>query len=151
MISDSTKKCANCGKEFPFYEKVCPYCNSEHVAVQHERHIFITIWLWFNCIIYILQLLPSIVNIAMGGNALIHTIFMATTIANIVGIARLLRWKKSGFYIIVISYLVIITFSVSSLIFILALIFSLFSLIILYAILNIKKNGISYWKAMDMK
>lgn len=153
MISDSTNKCANCGKEFPFYEKVCPYCNTEHI-VQLKRHAFITFWLWFSCIINVVTMLPLIGFITYGEYILVSSVTLATIIASIAGLIMLIKWRKSGFYLIVISNIIglIPNIAFAGLSFSPMLIAqSTFRLLILYAILNIKKNDIPYWKAMDMR
>ena len=85
---------------------------------------------------------------------MVPSAILATFIADIAGLIMLIKWRKSGFYLIVISSIIalipIIAFAGLSFTPIL-IAQSAFQLLILHAILNIKKNGIPYWKAMDMK
>ena len=75
-------------------------------------------------------------------------------IINIVSLTLLLYWKPLGFYLYAINtlvayiVLVMLTGAEYELFDIIRLIISI---IVLYAILNIKKEGISYWKAMKLK
>lgn len=75
-------------------------------------------------------------------------------IINIVSLTLLLYWKPLGFYLYAINtlvayiVLVMLTGAEYELFDIIRLIISI---IVLYAILNIKEEGISYWKAMKLK
>lgn len=75
-------------------------------------------------------------------------------IINIVSLTLLLYWKPFGFYLYAINtlvayiVLVMLTGAEYELFDIIRLIISI---IVLYAILNIKEEGISYWKAMKLK
>ena len=75
-------------------------------------------------------------------------------IINVVSLILLLYWKSIGFYLYaintLIAYIVLVTLTGAEydLFDIIRLIISI---IVLYAILNIKEEGISYWKAMKLK
>ena len=75
-------------------------------------------------------------------------------IINIVSLILLLYWKPLGFYLYAINTLVayiVLVMLTGTEYDLFDIIRQIISIIILYAILNIKEGGISYWKAMKLK
>lgn len=67
-------------------------------------------------------------------------------VINIIGVVLLLSWKKIGFTILAVS---ITIGSILSSLVMSTIPFGVVGIVVLWFILTIKKNGISYWEAMD--
>lgn len=67
-------------------------------------------------------------------------------IINVIGTFMLLSWKKKGFTVIALSAIMGGLFSFVT---VKSLPIGIVGLVILWLVLNIKKNGIPYWNAMD--
>lgn len=161
-------------------------------SVEKERAGFITFWLWFGIVVNLISVpftilqLNSVSNLGYLGIELItqgvdvtpfvnsiHTpqymligVTILSVILYIIGYALLLKWKKMGFFIIVIAALinVIVTLicypmireaylSIGlivdySMVKYTTLIGSCSSIFILWMILRIKKNGVSCWSQL---
>ena len=116
------------------------------------RHGFVTFWLWVlivgNIIYAIVAFSPKFM---WGGNVsnifvLYSVVIGVLSICNVIGAFNLLLKKKIGFYLIggtailggILS--IIMTHSFPS---------PLIGLVTLWAVLQIKKNGISYWEVLE--
>ena len=159
---------SDCNAELDDYQKRCPNCGrlqSHDVLsadIQDEngnktitvtRHGFITFWLWLllvsNAIMSIVSLLPK----TMFGSNCTDVFVISSVISgvfgiiNVVGTIMLLSWKRVGFYIIALSAAIgNITVMIMTGTFPIGLI----GIVILWFILKIKSDGISYWEAMRM-
>jgi len=108
-------RCPNCGCEIADDSVYCLYCatpvespkrKEEKAAAKQERNMFVTIWLW---LMIIFNLYNGINGASMliretGWGYAMRLIFIITGILDLVmvfGAARLLAWKKDGFWIIV--------------------------------------------------
>lgn len=164
------KKCINsaCNAELEDYQERCPDCgrlqkqegltnripdNPEEATISMEhRHGFVTFWLWVlivgNFILAIISFFPKI----MWGED-VSNVFVAYSViigindlCVVIGAFNLLLRKKSGFYLIGGSAIlggilsIIMTHSFPS---------PLIGLVTLWAVLQIKKNGISYWEVLE--
>lgn len=116
-----------------------------------QRHWFITAWLIFVIIVNVLAGIIQIFPKEMFGRAFSDayggiSIFSGVMcFINVLGAVLLLNWRKLGFYIFIIvsvigSFAVLITMSQFP--------HGLVGVVILWFVLQIRKDGISYWKAM---
>ena len=158
-----------------------------------ERHGFVTFWLWFGIICSIVSCVTgcmtasSISNLGEYGMQLIvygyditnvvgllqkaSNIMMTTTIigsiCTIIGYAMLLKWKKAGFWLMIIASVIIfgvdfyalsvmsdayteigLSVDYKSLI-VKSILITLVSWGLLWAILHIKKDGVSCWSQLE--
>ena len=160
---------------------------------KQERAGFITFWLWLGIITNVIsipfsvielnnisnlgyigmQLIAQGVDISPFRNAIdtpIHMLIGVTilsAISYIWGYSLLLKWKKNGFFIIVIGALINVIVNIVSYPMIQDAYFSIgltvaystvkyvtligacFSIFILWMILQIKKSGVSYWSQLE--
>lgn len=166
--------------------------NTAHSSEEKERAGFITFWLWFGIIANVIsipftilqlssmsnlgyigmELIAKGVDISHFNNSINTPVYMMIGVAilsaifNIWGYASLLKWKKNGFFIIVVGAIIstIVTFisypmiqdAYSSIDLIVdystvqyaALIGAGLSIVILWLILQIKKGNYSYWSQL---
>ena len=132
-----------------------------------ERHTLVTLCIYLSLIFYVLSCLNYFYQAVYFNQTLFRSISspifiilfkILFTVAAVTGLIRLLRWKRWGFYLLcgmgladtflyfLLSYDDSLTcfnglVSISTLV----------SVIILFAVLQIKTDGISYWNAMDLK
>lgn len=160
-------KCPSCGKGTPKVLTRCKHCNEQLPKMQENvipevyqiksRAGFTTFYLWFGLVLNSLM-----------GIAYFATIFtrkglwsaydpMYTRIYGFVssailfyGYLSLLRWNKSGFYILILMA------GISQIMNLVAggalsfsTFFPFFSALILYAVLQIRKNGKSCWEQLS--
>lgn len=156
-----------------------------------QRHKFISFWLWFCIFANLISILPSVksyqdlgnlgyygvnlitqrVDIEPFRNAIHPHILILQVVAAIsgifmiVGYAKLLKWKKSGFWLLVITAIVTailnaimmncieqdyallnMTYNWNPLVQVIAIPASVF---VLWAILQIKRDGVSCWKNLE--
>ena len=125
-------------------------------SVKPERSPIITVLFFFGIIMNIVSAIMVITDYYIY-EAIEYEPFLLVVcqdIINIVSLTLLLYWKPLGFYLYAINtlvayiVLVMLTGAEYELFDIIRLIISI---IVLYAILNIKEEGISYWKAMKLK
>lgn len=125
-------------------------------SVKPERSPIITVLFFFGIVMNIVSAIMVTTDYYIY-EAIEYEPFLLVVcqdIINIVSLTLLLYWKPLGFYLYAINtlvaYIVLVmltgaeyeSFDIIRLI---------ISIIVLYAILNIKKEGISYWKAMKLK
>ena len=125
-------------------------------SVKPERSPIITVLFFFGIVMNIVSAIMVTTDYYIY-EAIEYEPFLLVVcqdIINIVSLILLLYWKPLGFYLYAINtlvayiVLVMLTGAEYELFDIIRLIISI---IVLYAILNIKKEGISYWKAMKLK
>ena len=125
-------------------------------SVKPERSPIITVLFFFGIVMNIVSAIMVTTDYYIY-EAIEYEPFLLVVcqdIINIVSLTLLLYWKALGFYLYAINtlvayiVLVMLTGAEYELFDIIRLIISI---IVLYAILNIKEEGISYWKAMKLK
>ena len=129
---------------------------SNSTDVKPERSPIITVLFFFGIVINIVSAIMTTTDYYIY-EAIEYEPFLTVVcqdIINVVSLILLLYWKSIGFYLYaintLIAYIVLVTLTGAEyeLFDIIRLIISI---IVLYAILNIKEGGISYWKAMKLK
>ena len=129
---------------------------SNSTGVKPERSPIITVLFFFGIVINIVSAIMTTTDYYIY-EAIKYEPFLIVVcqdIINAVSLILLLYWKSIGFYLYaintLIAYIVLVTLTGAEydLFDIIRLIISI---IVLYAILNIKEEGISYWKAMKLK
>ena len=129
---------------------------SNSTGVKPERSPIITALFFFGIVINIVSAIMTTTDYYIY-EAIEYEPFLTIVcqdIINVVSLILLLYWKSIGFYLYaintLIAYIVLVTLTGAEyeLFDIIRLIISI---IVLYAILNIKEGGISYWKAMKLK
>lgn len=129
---------------------------SNSTGVKPERSPIITVLFFFGIVINIVTAIMTTTDYYIY-EAIEYEPFLTVVcqdIINVVSLILLLYWKSIGFYLYaintLIAYIVLVTLTEAEyeLFDIIRLIISI---IVLYAILNIKEEGISYWKAMKLK
>lgn len=121
------------------------------ITTEIKRHPFISFWLWLSVIINGFVTLGYIGWFAEIGFTWQPIMWLAGCTLILSGYIMLLRWDKMGFYILsgACVFSMVINIIISG--FALSMFIPIISIAILYFILHIKKNGIEYWDAMDMK
>lgn len=166
---------------------------AEPMSYERQRNGFVTFWLWFGIICsvfsgifgsiamssysnlgyYGIQLISEGIDISHAASKLENAsiTLVITTIVSaiclITGYTLLLKWRKAGFWIIIVSAIVLSCINLyafgqiseayseiglyfdSTVTTITWVAGSFISWIILWAILQIKKNGISCWSQLD--
>ena len=129
---------------------------SNSTGVKPERSPIITVLFFFGIVINIVSAIMTTTDYYIY-ETIEYEPFLTVVcqdIINVVSLILLLYWKSIGFYLYaintLIAYIVLVTLTGAE--------YELFdiirltiSIIVLYAILNIKEGGISYWKAMKFK
>lgn len=154
MLTDS-KKCKVCGNTMSIYATKCNNCGT---IEPHKRHPFITFWLWLGAIInglltvgYFLLLFSSKgLWTATPEPTLVRLFWLVGSVGLLIGYIMLIKWKKNGFYIVLVVGILNIITTICTVGFAVSIISSIIGLILLYGILNIKKDGVEYWLAMDL-
>lgn len=146
--------CSNCGARLPLAQP--EEMEMDDGVEVKQRNGFVSFWLWF-CIV-----INAIVDVMyffslFGGRGVMHGYepmsdriinFLLTSLL-IVGYIGLLKWKKSGFYLIVglqiISWIISLSFGSLNGLYLFA---PFISIAVLFLILQIKKNGKSCWSQL---
>lgn len=151
-LDDCTDRCPECGR----LQKTAttPEDNKDEPTKQTitlERHGFVSFWLGLiaigNLLMAIINFLPKEMWGQNYPDDMVMYSYMCAVlnIITIIGAFTLLNWKRAGFYVILCSA------TINSIIGV-ALFHNiptgLIGLVILWFVLKIKKNGISYWDAM---
>lgn len=118
-----------------------------------ERNGCISFWLWIAIIANIALSIfyaVSMFNVGTGEMALGFGLCSILGVVNILSAILLLRWNKVGFYMMVVSSIMAIIINI----FVLkmepvTMVGSLFAIIIWWAILQMKKNGVSAWSQLQ--
>lgn len=114
----------------------------------NRRSPVITVWLWL-CVI---ANFANLIDLFIGSRWQVLPQWLSLSIAVvavavIIGYVILLSWERSGFYLLCGCAVAnaVITGITSGIV---SIIPPLVSIVILFAILQIRKHGISYWNAM---
>lgn len=118
-----------------------------------ERNGCISFWLWIAIIANIALSIfyaVSMFNVGTGEMALGFGLCSIFGVVNVLSAILLLRWNKVGFYIMVVSSIMAIIINI----FVLkmepvTMVGSLFAIIIWWAILQMKKDGVSAWSQLQ--
>jgi len=128
-----------------------------------KRNVFVTFWMWLMIVVSTLDIIRFFSELKYFSNnpqnLVIDCIWCLSLLAIIVFVFLLLHWKKIGFWGIVGSIVIttISVFIVPSIIprgdnvisiddYVLIIIIGMFYILPLFAILQIKKEGVSCWK-----
>ncbi len=151
-------KCPTCGKEIANDSKFCEFCGAKieqpvaqptqqietPIAVEKQRHGFITFWLWFMIVI---NIIVGITNFA-SGMGMITILAGGLSIVNVINAILLLNWKKVGFWLFIVTAICACVLNFS-----LEMYSGAFGAVagvaILFGILQLKKNDVSCWSLMD--
>lgn len=162
-LDNCTDRCPECGRlqkvvvKRDFVQNVgneLPKPHSDKPAqpmAKLERHGFVSFWLG---LVVVANLLGSIMNFLpkqMWGNNYPDDMIPLSYLCGVLnlimigGAFMLLNWNKKGFWVIGITAIVsgIITMIIGN------VPVGLIGFFVLWLVLQIKKNGISYWNAMD--
>lgn len=125
-------------------------------GVKPERSPIITVLFFFGIVMNIVSAIMTTTDYYIY-EAIEYEPFLTVVcqdIINVVSLILLLYWKSIGFYLYaintLIAYIVLVTLTGAEYE-LFDIIRQIISIIVLYAILNIKEEGISYWKAMKLK
>lgn len=124
--------------------------NDRQLPFKPKRHGFVTFWLIFglvmNCITVLIYIcLGHLVEQRLGASSFTIMVIIFMCLFNSVCSIMLLSWRKAGFYGFVISTFVGFVININLRIPFIWCALGLFGFMITYAILQIKKNGISAW------
>ena len=156
MTNGHKKYCKKCGCEMSSFAVRCLHCGE--VAV-FSRNAFISFWLWFCLVInvlcsigYFLLLFSSIgLWTRTPEPTWLKLVWLAVSVTTVVGYSLLIKWKKTGFYVLTGVAVVNLILNIITTGNIISVIFPAISFVIIYGILQIKKEGVEYWEAMDLK
>lgn len=170
MSNDSKRKCNVCGQELSAYAFKCPNCGTiaEAKSQQAEnghhpagiiRHPFVSFWLWLGtvlngiCVIAYFLLLFSSKGLWTGTPEpmWLRLAWLFGASVAVYGYIMLLKWKRTGFYVLSAITAMNVTLSLISDGFSISAFMPIIGISVLYSILRIKKDGIEYWEAMDLK
>ena len=151
--------CPYCGKETPADSTVCKHCGQEFtfetstvVDEPVERNKFITFWLWLGIIINCVSVIDDTRRLFQVNFEIpfFSTIFIYFGYAlNITGYTLLLKWRSLGFWLLCGSSVLVIAFNVIMDLGFKGIIFPVIGVLVLYGILQLEKNGESYWDNLD--
>lgn len=126
---------------------------------KQERNKFVSFWLWLGAIInviftiiYLLLLFSSKgLWSATPEPTWLRITWMLQSIILLTGYIMLIKWKKLGFYILVAMSILSIILNLFVNEISVATFSPIVSIVLLYFVLQLKKNDVAYWVAMDMK
>ena len=121
------------------------------ITTEIRRYPFISFWLWLSVIINGFVTLGYIGWYAEIGFTWQPIMWLAGCAFILSGYIMLLRWDKTGFYILSLACVFSMVMNILISGFTLSMFTPIISVAILYFILHIKKDGIDYWNAMDLK
>lgn len=126
-------------------------------STKQERNKFVSFWLWLGAIInviftiiYLLLLFSSKgLWSATPEPTWLRIIWILQSIVLVAGYTLLLKWRKTGFYIMAAMLVLNIILNVLTSGISVAAFSPVVSFVLLYFVLQLKKNNVSYWDAMD--
>lgn len=121
------------------------------IATEIKRHLFISFWLWLGVVISGFVTLGYLGWFTEIGFTCLLALWLAGCVLVLSGYIMLLRWNKMGFYILSGGCFFSMVLNIIINGFTLSIFIPIINVVILYFILHIKKNGVEYWEAMDMK
>lgn len=117
-----------------------------------QRHGCITFWLWLVIVMNVCMVLYYSVQMFNDFDSMVSLgigLLSVAGVINILGAIQLMRWNKLGFYLYLVSSVIGVIINVFMLSLSPVIIFSsLMSVVVWWAILQIRKNGVSAWKLM---
>lgn len=123
--------------------------NSHKLFDCSRRSPVITVWLWLCVVVNFFSLVLFMGREQWLLYPLWLSIFIAVvSVAVIYGYFCLLLWRRSGFFLLcgcAVANAIITGMTAG----IISVIPPIVSILILFAVLQIRKNGISYWKALN--
>ena len=154
-MQSESKKCSACGQEMSISVLKCPNCG----AVDVKRNSFVSFWLWLCtiinglCTVGYFALLFSSRGLWSGTPepTWLRLIWLVGSAIVLCGYIMLLKWNKKGFYLFSGMCVVNIIISLLTNGFVLDTFSPIFGIVLLYIILQIEKDGVGYWEAMEMK
>ena len=122
--------------------------------IEPTRSPIITVLLFFNIVVSVISAVYTAIECITCGMDIIPTTRLIIDIITTTSLALLLNWKISGFYLYAVNALADIVIMTTVFRVYDPVLYStrlILGVVILYAILQIKDCGISYWKAMRTK
>lgn len=118
-----------------------------------QRHVVVTVWLW---LIIVAGLLSAIFNVIYNWGY-VEIVSACMALVNVISAVIILRWRKIGYWLFVASAIIVfctmgslaLVLQAMPIIILRSMLSSIASPAILYAILSIKKNGVSCWKLLE--
>lgn len=158
-------KCPKCGGETPAILTICRHCGERIVKPQpyqqqkvlKDRHIFVTIWLWFDVIVSLVLTMFFFSHIfssvglwhATPEPLLYRIIIFIISLLITVGYIMILCWLKAGFYLLVSIGIIGSFYLALGGVAIEVILFSnIAPLLILYLVLQCTKNGKKCWELL---
>lgn len=118
-----------------------------------QRNGCISVWLWIALLVNIgltIYYVVSMFDVLPGENVLGCGLCSILGLVNVLSVILLLRWNKSGFYMLVLSSLMAIVINIFLLRMPVAtMLSSLLAIVVWWAILQIKKEGVSAWSQLQ--
>lgn len=120
---------------------------------KRQRHVVVTVWLW---LIIVAGLLSAILNVIYGWTYLC-IVSACMALVNAISAIIILRWKKNGYWLFVASSIIVfctmcsyaLMLQAMPVVVLRSILGAIVAPAILYAILCIKKNGVSCWKLLE--
>lgn len=162
-------KCPKCGAKTPEVLSFCKNCNERLPKVNFDsntsieplkqRNGFISFWLWVCLVINVLFTIGyfSLMFSSKGGGwtgtpelFMLRLFWLNASVVVVIGYVMLIKWNKTGCYILA-GTSIVINGIVSFFIYpsVAVLISAIIPIIVLYYIIQIKKNGESYWDCIS--
>lgn len=146
-------KCCHCGQELPTQNKI-----AENTAIQVKmRSGFTVFYLWLGIVVNSLLSLAYLATIFTKKSLWLAYDPMSSRIYGfvasavlVIGYLELIKWKKIGFYTLItmgIFSLMMNMFAEGLVAF--STFFPIVLMLVLYAVLQLKKNGKSCWEQLD--
>lgn len=126
-------------------------------STKQERNKFISFWLWLGVIINVIATIIYFLLLfssrglwsATPEPTWLRIIWVLQSIVLITGYTLLLKWRKIGFFIMAAMLVINIILNVLASGISVATFSPIVSFMLLYFVLQLKKNNVSYWDAMD--
>jgi len=126
-------------------------------STKQERNKFISFWLWLGVIINVIATIIYFLLLfssrglwsATPEPTWLRIIWVLQSIVLITGYTLLLKWRKIGFFIMAAMLVLNIILNVLASGISVATFSPIVSFMLLYFVLQLKKNNVSYWDAMD--
>lgn len=172
-MSNYKKVCDQCGAELYHEAKKCYHCG--HV-LEFSRNGFITFWLWLGVVGSVISLGSTVVIGTDIADVAGYVFFsLVSSLVGCVGYVMLLLWNRGGFVVTIVAsvmnlvgsiiastrleeylsydyyYDEAVMVGVTGMSTYAAIIGAVVGAVILFAILQIKSDGVSYWDAMKLR
>ena len=174
------KHCINkaCNAELEDYQERCPVCGLTQKTFEYKepsqrkkspekiipkRHGLITVWLILVIVANVVYGIASFYPKILYGNCFPDSFVGMSVFSGIlsfiivIGASMLLSWEKIGYTFIVVSVILQVLSSIIFYIFLKVYVSVIFPIangvvanIVLWFVLHIKKDGISYWEILDV-